>query len=51
MIAKPKPLTVIRSNDKDEFVKKFNSNLPTQEEKDFWKKAGELFENAKKTTR
>ena len=47
MIAKPRPMVVIRSENKEEFVRSFNASLPTQEQKEFWKEAGALF-NGKK---
>ena len=47
MIAKPRPMVVIRSKDKDSFVKNFNSNLPNKEFKESCKKAGELFNAGK----
>ena len=49
MVAKPRPMIVLKSDNKESFVQKFNSNLPSKEFKESCKKAGELFNVRKKT--
>ena len=49
MIAKPRQMVILKSDDKDSFVKKFNSSLPNKELNESLKKAGELFNVDKET--
>ena len=51
MVAKPRPMIVLGSDNKESFVQKFNSNLPSKEFRESCKKAGELFNVRKKTNR
>ena len=42
-ILNTKPLPVIRNEDREEFLKKFNGNMITAEQRETCKKAGALF--------
>jgi len=46
MIAKPRQMIVIQSNDKKEFVKKFNAALPTENDIHIMTVAKKLFEGS-----